>query len=96
MDLLLWDAWLVMRLYERYMANLPDDVQSRVSKNNRPKAIVAIFLICVMLLPFVFPSVSIMVSIIAAFLLIVLVFWFFTDVFWDTGQREALKKSLAS
>ncbi len=98
-NVLVWNVWAVMRSYERYTANLPelpDNVQSRVSEHNGPRAIGAIFLICLGLLLVVFPSVPIMVSIIAAFLLIVLVFWFFTDVFWETGQREALKKSLAS
>ena len=98
-DILLWHVQLVMKIYEQYTANLPelpDDVQGRVDKYNRPRAIVAMLLICVGLLPVVFPSVPIMVSIIAAFLLLVVLFWFFVDIFWDTGQREALKKSLAS
>jgi len=96
MDLLVWNVWLVMKLYERYMANLPDDIQSRVSKNNRPKAIVAMFLICVVLLRVMFPSVPIMVSFIAGLLFFVVLFWFFIDMFWATRQRKALKKSLAS
>lgn len=88
-----------MGFYGQYTANLPelpDDVQGRVNKYNGPRAIVAMFLICVGLLPVVFPSVPIMVSIIAALLLLVVLFWFFADIFWDTGCREALKKSLAS
>jgi hypothetical protein len=98
-DVLVWNAWAVMKSYERYTANLPelpDDVQSRVNENNGPRTIGVIFLICIGLLPVIIPSVPIMVSIIAALLLLVVVFWFFADVFWDTGQREALKKSLAS
>lgn len=98
-DVLTWNAWLVIKTYERYTANLPelpDDVQSRVRTYNGPRAIGAMFLICVGLLPVVFPSVPIMVSFIAALLLLVVLFWFFVDIFWDTGQREALKKSLAS
>jgi len=89
----------LMKFRERYTANLPelpDDVQSRASKNIRPKAIVVMLLICVGLLPVVFPSVPIMVSFIAALLLIVVLFWVFSDILWDTGQRKALKKSLAS
>jgi hypothetical protein len=98
-DLLVWNVWVVMGFYRQYTANLPelpDDVQGRVNKYNRPRAIVAMFLVCVGLLPVVFPSVPIMVSIIAAFLLLVVLFWFFADIFWDTGCREVLKKSLAS
>lgn len=98
-DVLVWNVWAVMRSYERYTANLPelpDDVQSRVSTYNGPRAIGATFLICVGLLPVVFPSVPFTVSIIAALLLLVVVFWLFMGIFWDTGQREALKKTLAS
>ena len=98
-DLLLWNVWVVIGFFEQHTANLPelpDDVQSRVSKYNRPRAIVAVFLICIGFLPVMFPSVPIMVSIIAALLLVAVLFWFFVDIFWDTGQREALKKSLAS
>ena len=96
LDLLVWNVWLVMGLYERYMANLPDDIQSRVSKNNKPKAMVAIFLICVVLLPVMFPSVPTVVSFIARLLFFVVLFWFFIDMFWATKQSKALKKSLAS
>ena len=96
MDMFLWNAWLVMRFHERYIAKLPDDVQSRVSKNNRPKAIVAMFLICVVLLPVMFPSVPSVVSFIFGLLYFVVLFWFFVEVFWATKQREALKDSLAN
>ncbi len=98
-DILLWHVQLVMKIYEQYTANLPelpDDVQGRVNRYNRPRAIAAVFLICVGLLPLVIPSVPIMASFIAALLLLVVLFWFSVDIFWDTGQREALKKSLAS
>ena len=75
-DLLVWNVWVVMVFYGQYTANLPelpDDVQGRVNKYNGPRAIVAMFLICVGLLPVVFPPLPIMVSIIAALPLIFVV-----------------------